>query len=62
MIYALAHWPAGWHAVVCLGGFVLWSLSHLLNGFWAPSDGGRAAAEKRGRERIMESYEGGQTR
>ena len=58
MIYALSHWQAGWHAILCIGGFVLWLLSHLLNGFlWAPGDGGRAAAEKRGRERIMESYD-----
>ena len=57
MAYAFSHWHAGWHAIVCVGGFVLWLLSYLLGGFWLPSDGGRVEAEKRGRERIMESYD-----
>jgi hypothetical protein len=57
MIYALSHWQAGWHAILCVGSFVLWLFWHLLSGFLAPSDGGRTEAEKRGRERIMESYD-----
>jgi hypothetical protein len=57
MAYALFHWHSAWHAIVCVGGFILWVLSYLLDGFCVPSDGGRTAAEKRGRERIMESYD-----
>jgi hypothetical protein len=51
------HWQAGWHAILSVGGFVIWLLWHLLSGFLAPSDGGRTEAERRGRERIMESYD-----
>jgi hypothetical protein len=55
--YAISHWHAGWHAIVCLGSFALWVLSHLLDNAWWPSDGGRFEAEERGRKRIMESYD-----
>jgi hypothetical protein len=57
MLYAISHWHAGWHAIVCVGGFVLWLLSYLPRMPRMPSDGGRMEAEKRGRERIMESYD-----
>ena len=56
MLYAISHWHAGWHDFVTLAGFVLWLVGQLaLN--WPRSDGGRAEAERRGRERIMGSYD-----
>jgi len=57
MTYAILHWHAGWHAIIGIGGFALWLLSHLFAAAWMPSDGGRMEAERRGRERIMESYD-----
>jgi hypothetical protein len=57
MLYVIFHWHAVWHVIVCVGGFALWALSHVLDAAWMPSDGDRIVAEKRGRERIMESYD-----
>lgn len=55
-MYAISHWHAGWHAIVGVGSFILWLLWYLVPP-WIPSDGGRMEAERRGRERIMESYD-----
>ena len=57
MIYAFSHWHAGWHAIISIGSVALWFLARLADAAWMPSDGERIAAEKRGRERIMESYD-----
>jgi hypothetical protein len=63
MAYAIVHWHTVlhshtvWHVIVCLGGFALWALSHVLDAAWMPSDSNRREAERRGRERIMESYD-----
>jgi hypothetical protein len=57
VLYAISHWHAGWHAILAVGCFVLWLLRVLLAGAWLPSDGDRMEAERRGRERIMESYD-----
>jgi cytochrome b len=56
MVYALSHLHAGWHAIVSIGCFVLWLLQYVGWGFY-PSDSARFEAERRGRERIMESYD-----
>jgi len=55
--YAISHWHAGWHAIVFLGSLALWALSHLMDYWWLPDDGGRYGAEERGRKRIMENYD-----
>jgi hypothetical protein len=57
MLYAISHLHAGWHAILCVGSFIFWLLSYLAQGLAFPSDGGRMEAERRGRERIMESYD-----
>ena len=57
MTYAISHWHAGWHAIICVGSFALWLLSHLADAAWMPSGVDRMEAERRGRERIMESYD-----
>ena len=57
MIYAFSHWQAGWHAILCVGSFAFWLFWHLLGAFSGRSDAGRNGAEKRGRERIMDSYD-----
>jgi hypothetical protein len=57
MTYAFSHWHAGWHAIIAVGSAALWLLSILMQGAWMPSGVGRMEAEKRGRERIMESYD-----
>jgi hypothetical protein len=57
MIYAFSHPHAGWHAIIAIGGGALWVLSRLAAAAWMPSGGDRNEAEKRGRERIMESFD-----
>jgi hypothetical protein len=57
MAYAIFHWHEAWHIIVSIGGFILWILWRLLEAAWLPSDVGRIEAERRGRERIMESYD-----
>ena len=63
MAYAILHWHTVlhshtvWHVIVCMVGFALWALLHVLDAAWMPSDSNRRETEKRGRERIMESYD-----
>ena len=62
MSYAFSHLHAGWHAVIAIGSAIgaaaLWLLSILAQGASVPSgDDDRIEAEKRGRERIMESFD-----
>ena len=58
MTYAFSHLHAGWHAIIAIGSAALWVLAHLMEvpgRPWSVVD--RIEAEKRGRERIMESYD-----
>jgi hypothetical protein len=57
MTYAFSHLHAGWHAVITIGSAALWVIANCLGGSGTPSVGDRIEAEKRGRERIMESYD-----
>jgi len=58
MVHAIFHWHAVWHVVVGIGCFVFWSLLNGL-GHWGETKAyaDQMEAEKRGRERIMESYD-----
>jgi hypothetical protein len=57
MTYAFSHLHAGWHAIIAIGGGALWLLSVLMQGAWVPSGVDNIEAEKRSRERIMESFD-----
>jgi hypothetical protein len=57
MTYAFSHLHAGWHAIIAIGGGALWLLSVLTQGAWVPSGVDNIEAEKRSRERIMESFD-----
>jgi hypothetical protein len=58
MPHAIFHWHAVWHAIVGIGCFVFWVLMNSL-GYWGQTEayGDKMEAEKRGRERIMETYD-----
>jgi hypothetical protein len=61
-VSAILHWHATSHALICIGGAVVWLLVRLMEFGGVPVGGQsdiarRMEAERRGRERIKEDYD-----